>query len=698
MTEQRIAEIIELVKKEVKPALGCTEPAAVSLAVARSCEALKNAGYKEIESIKVEVSANILKNGMGVGIPGTGMVGLRIAAALGATCGKSVYGLEVLKDLGSNSIDEAKDLDNRNRISILLAQTPKKLYIKATVVSDGHSAATVIEDSHDNISSVKLDGEELMQKSANDGNSPESLHAGDKSTREYNLSVKEIVDFAENAPLGEIEFILESVTLNKALAAEGLRGNYGLNVGRTIMENMKGNLLGDSLLTYAMAVTAAASDARMDGCVLPAMSNSGSGNQGITATLPVIAFAEKQNVDNEKLARALILSHLVAIHIKGYLGKLSALCGCVIASTGSSCGIVYLRGGGYREICNAIKNMVGNITGMVCDGAKEGCALKVASGVSSAIQSALLAMKEICVDSHDGIIDTSIEKTIENLGLIGSKGMSGADRMILEDKSLDYRVLDISSNNTFNDSHTSYWHKSIGGYSPAKMQRYQDLIEKYLINEINSINRVRNSSATIQEVRDSLPEIPVLSMLNDKYIILQADLPPVENPQAFGNCWPVYSAVPAATPDEEIALLGQTDLKNTAVIGADFAWARERLDSLSRLARHDIAPTDSVWMTSYEPNELKYRSRLNAEQAVIFSEIYYPKGWKLTIDGEPAELFRADWILRGAFIPAGEHEIVMRFEPQAYRTGEAVSRASSIALYVLLIISGCGLAAVRRKD
>ena len=432
MTEQRIAEIIELVKKEVKPALGCTEPAAVSLAVARSCEALKNAGYKEIESIKVEVSANILKNGMGVGIPGTGMVGLRIAAALGATCGKSVYGLEVLKDLGSNSIDEAKDLDNQNRISILLAQTPKKLYIKATVVSDGHSAATVIEDSHDNISSVKLDGEELMQKSANDGNSPESLHAGDKSTREYNLSVKEIVDFAENAPLGEIEFILESVTLNKALAAEGLRGNYGLNVGRTIMENMKGNLLGDSLLTYAMAVTAAASDARMDGCVLPAMSNSGSGNQGITATLPVIAFAEKQNVDNEKLARALILSHLVAIHIKGYLGKLSALCGCVIASTGSSCGIVYLRGGGYREICNAIKNMVGNITGMVCDGAKEGCALKVASGVSSAIQSALLAMKEICVDSHDGIIDTSIEKTIENLGLIGSKGMSGADRMILD--------------------------------------------------------------------------------------------------------------------------------------------------------------------------------------------------------------------------------------------------------------------------
>lgn len=198
------------------------------------------------------------------------------------------------------------------------------------------------------------------------------------------------------------------------------------------MENMKGDLIGDSLLTYAMAVTAAASDARMDGCLLPAMSNSGSGNQGITATLPVIAFAEKCGADKEQLARALMLSHLTAIHIKGYLGKLSALCGCVIASTGSACGIVYLKGGGYREICCAIKNMIGNITGMVCDGAKEGCALKVASGVSSAVQSALLAVNDICVASHDGIIDSSIEKTIENLGTIGSTGMQSADKMILD--------------------------------------------------------------------------------------------------------------------------------------------------------------------------------------------------------------------------------------------------------------------------
>ena len=271
------------------------------------------------------------------------------------------------------------------------------------------------------------------------------------------------------------------------------------------------------------------------------------------------------------------------------------------------------------------------------------------------------------------------------------------DEMILEDPALDYRVLDLSVN-TFNDSHTSYRHKSIGGYSPAKIQRYQDLIEHYLTGEINSVIRAVNSAATIQDVEASLPDIPVLSMLNDKYIIVGGEYPPVVNGQAFGNCWIVNSAIQASGPDEEIAMLGSADLRDSAVIGDDFAWARERLDSLSRLAQLDIAPADSVWMTSYEPNELHYRCRLNAEQAVVFSEIYYPKGWKLTIDGEPAELFRANWILRGAFIPAGEHEIVMRFEPQSYKTGAAVSRASSMALYVLLLLSGAGMALCRIRQ
>ena len=263
------------------------------------------------------------------------------------------------------------------------------------------------------------------------------------------------------------------------------------------------------------------------------------------------------------------------------------------------------------------------------------------------------------------------------------------DKVILEDPALDYRVLDISVN-TFNDSHPSYWHKSIGGYSPAKLQRYQDLIEKYLTSEINSLIRTVNSSATIQDIEAALPSIPVTSMLNGKYIIIGGEYPPVTNNQTLGNCWFVDSAVPAASPDEEIALLGKTDLHSTAVIGKDFSWARERLDSLSTLAHNDLAPADSIWMTSYSPKELKYRTRTRSEHAVIFSEIYYPEGWHLTIDGKPADLFRADWILRGAFIPAGDHEIVMRFEPQSYITGERLSRASSITLILLLLLSAAG--------
>ena len=260
------------------------------------------------------------------------------------------------------------------------------------------------------------------------------------------------------------------------------------------------------------------------------------------------------------------------------------------------------------------------------------------------------------------------------------------DKMILQDPALDYRVLDISVN-TFNDSHASYRHKSIGGYSPAKIQRYQDLIDHYLLHETNLL-KVANNSGNISA---ALGRIPVTSLLNGKYIIVDGNQPPVVNPDAFGNCWIVSSAVPASGPDEEIALIGQSNLRDEAVIGDDFAWARERLDSLSNLARYDIAPADSIWMTSYAPNELKYRSRFNGEQAVVFSEIYYPAGWKMTIDGKPAEIFRADWILRGAFIPAGEHEIVMRFDPQSFKTGERLSRASSILLVLLLLLSGAGL-------
>ena len=432
----REAEIIELIRKEVKPALGCTEPIAVALAVAKAMEIIEENCTPEPDwrmgdgySLRIEVSGNILKNGMGVGIPGTGMVGLHIAAALGAVCGRSEYGLEVLGNLNDAFIARAKKLVEQKAVSIALADTDHKLYVKAYAEhSDGHCAAVVIQDNHDSIVETSLDGKVLSSSGTRqDNGSPEQ-----KSTLDYKLTVREIVDFADKVAFEDIGFILESRTLNLALAKEGLNGKYGLKVGYAISLDDNREVFGGDFLCYAMSLTAAASDARMAGCTLAAMSNSGSGNQGITVTMPVIAYSLRYGTDDERLARALVLSHLIAIHIKGYLGKLSALCGCVIASTGSACGLVYLRGGDYEQICAAIKNMIGNITGMVCDGAKVGCAMKVASGVSSALQSAVLAREGICISEHDGIIEKDIEKTIRNLGRIGSVGMQNTDNMILD--------------------------------------------------------------------------------------------------------------------------------------------------------------------------------------------------------------------------------------------------------------------------
>jgi L-cysteine desulfidase len=430
----RHSEIIELIRKEVKPALGCTEPIAVALAAAKAVEILEERSNVSMRNdkdlrIDVQVSANILKNGMGVGIPGTGMVGLFIAAALGAVCGKSSYGLEVLQDFDEVSINKAKELVSKKYVRINLAETNKKLYIKAIVESaqiPGHQATAVIEDDHDNIAEIWYDNSLLASSHRETAEEPQ------KCTLDYGLTVKEIFDFAQSVPYEDIEFVLESRSLNLTLAKEGLRGKYGLRVGWAISLESSKEVFGDDFLSYAMSMTAAASDARMAGCTLPAMSNSGSGNQGITATMPIIAYSQKYPVSEEKLARALTMSHLIAIHIKGYLGKLSALCGCVIASTGAACGLVYLRGGSYEQMCYSIKNMIGNITGMVCDGAKEGCAMKVASGVSSALQSAVLAMGGICISPEDGIIEEDIEKTIRNLGRIGSVGMQSTDNMILD--------------------------------------------------------------------------------------------------------------------------------------------------------------------------------------------------------------------------------------------------------------------------
>ena len=420
---------IDLINREVKPALGCTEPVCVALCVAKCCETLRSAGA-EPSAINVLVSSNILKNGMGVGIPGTGMVGLPIASALGCVCGKSELGLEVLRGITPEAVEKARTLIAKGVVKIGLAEVPDKLYVCVDASGEGHNASCIIAGSHDAIVHISLDGKVLLElRKASQG---EAQPQETEENPARSITVRDIYDFATTVPIEKLEFLMEGVRMNKALVEEGMRGDYGLRVGKTLLADDNKCVYGNTYLIGAMAATAAACDARMAGCTLPAMSNSGSGNQGLTVSVPVISIAEQTGAGHEQLLRALAISHLVAIHIKGYLGRLSALCGCVVASTGSACGITYLRGGSYNQICDAIKNMSGNITGMVCDGAKVGCALKVASGVASALQAAVLAIDHVAATSMDGIIEEDIEKTIENVGNIGSLGMQQTDNMILK--------------------------------------------------------------------------------------------------------------------------------------------------------------------------------------------------------------------------------------------------------------------------
>ncbi|WDV45081.1 L-serine ammonia-lyase, iron-sulfur-dependent, subunit alpha [Clostridiaceae bacterium M8S5] len=414
---------IDILKKEVVPALGCTEPIAVALAVAKAKEVLNS----EVKKVDVHLSPNIYKNGMGVGIPGTGMIGLDIAVALGVISGDSKAELQVLKNVKESNVKQAKELVASGCINIKVKDTKDKLYIEAICYDDKNKAKVVIKDIHSNIVMISYNDDTIYERKDS-----ECDIDMDKEVEDFKLSINSIYEFAMNVEFEDIEFIMEGAYMNKKISKEGLVKEYGLKVGKTLAENVKKGLLSDDLHNYAMQVTASASDARMAGSMLSVMSNSGSGNQGITVMLPIVAVAEKLNVTDEELARALIIGNLIAIHIKVFLGRLSALCGCVVASAGASGGITYLLGGNLDQIKYAIKNMIGNISGMICDGAKTGCALKVATGVSAAVQSAILAINDIEISQTDGIIDKCVEKTIRNIAKIGSMGMVETDKMILD--------------------------------------------------------------------------------------------------------------------------------------------------------------------------------------------------------------------------------------------------------------------------
>lgn len=415
-------QIIALIQKEVVPAIGCTEPIAVALCVAKATETLGS----RPEKISVLLSANILKNAMGVGIPGTGMIGLPIAIALGALIGKSEYQLEVLKDCTPEAVEEGKKIIESQAIDISLKYgIEEKLYIEVKCTAGNEEATAIISGGHTRFVYVSKNNEVLLNENTN--NSSESNDV------EVELNLKKVYDFAMTSPLDEIKFILESKRLNKLAAERSLKGHYGHELGKTLMySHTEQNIMGNNTFTHILSYTSAACDARMAGAMIPVMSNSGSGNQGIAATLPVVVYAEDHNKSEEELVRALILSHLTVIYIKQSLGRLSALCGCVVAATGSSCGITYLMGGGYQQIVFAVQNMIANLTGMICDGAKPSCALKLTSGVSTAVLSAIMAMEQKCVTSVEGIIEDSVDLSIRNLTKIGSVGMNETDKLVLD--------------------------------------------------------------------------------------------------------------------------------------------------------------------------------------------------------------------------------------------------------------------------
>lgn len=414
-------QIIALVKREVVPAIGCTEPIAVALCVAKAAETL---GVKP-EKVSVWLSANILKNAMGVGIPGTGMIGLPIAIALGALIGKSEYQLEVLKDSVPEAVEAGKRFIDEKRISIALKPNiDEKLYIEVCCEAGSDRSTAIIAGGHTSFVYVSHNGDVLLDK--------QTASAEEEEYAVPDLTLRKVYDFAMTAPLDEIRFILDTARLNKAAAEQSFTGNYGHGLGKMLRGTYEHKVMGDSVFSHILSYTSGACDARMAGAMIPVMSNSGSGNQGISATLPVVVYAEENGKSEEELIRALMLSHLTVIYIKESLGRLSALCGCVVAATGSSCGITWLMGGTYEQITYAVQNMIANLTGMICDGAKPSCALKVTTGVSTAVLSAIMAMENRCVTSVEGIIDQDVDQSIRNLTRIGSQGMNETDKLVLD--------------------------------------------------------------------------------------------------------------------------------------------------------------------------------------------------------------------------------------------------------------------------
>ncbi len=433
MENQLYQDILALMRQEILPAIGCTEPIAVALCVAKAKAALHINEANYIEQIIVRLSPNVYKNALSVGIPNTGMIGLPIAIALGATIGRPDKDLEVLCDTDKEAVEAAKAFMQQVPIKIEVDKaTPHKLFIQANIYTPDSVATAEITDNHTHLSRLEVQ-QRTGIKTAEIGNNPITSNTPkiEQSSQSISLTFRTIYDFAQAVNVQDLDFLREAARLNLEAANVSFQHDCGHCLGKLLHEGVGQNILGDTIFTKILAYTSGACDARMSGEMIPVMSNTGSGNQGISATVPVVVYGRETGANEEDILRALCCSHLTVIYIKQSLGRLSALCGCVVAAIGAACGITQLMGGGYEEMTFAIKNMIANITGMICDGAKPGCALKVTSGVATAVLSAVLAMQHAHTTSAEGIIDEDVDQSIRNMTLIGTAGMQQTDNVIL---------------------------------------------------------------------------------------------------------------------------------------------------------------------------------------------------------------------------------------------------------------------------
>ena len=413
--------ILTTVKQEVVPALGCTEPISLALASAIARQYLGQLP----ECIEAKVSPNLMKNGMGVTVPGTGTQGLSMAAAIGAIGGDPKGGLEVLKQITPEQVEQAKAMLNAGKVSVSIFETEHILYSEAALFAETECVRVRIAAHHTNVIYIEKNDQTIFSK-------PCAVETDNLNEIFTALSAKDIFDFSMTVATEKIAFINDAAKLNCALSQEGLRTDYGLHIGRTLQKQIGKGLLSDDLLSRIVIETTAASDARMGGANLPAMSNSGSGNQGITATLPVIVVARHIKATEEQQTRALFLAHLMAIYIHSKLPKLSALCAVTTAAMGSCAGVAWLLTHKFEPISMAISSMIGDISGIICDGAANSCAMKVSTSITSAYKSVLMALDDMQVTGDEGIVEHNIDRSINNLCNIASRSMQYTDRQVIE--------------------------------------------------------------------------------------------------------------------------------------------------------------------------------------------------------------------------------------------------------------------------